>query len=65
MKLAPLPLPSLEFLEELSERARRYGWSGDYTEIEEFVRVLYAEAELPVPDLRTYRYDSDDNLVSD
>ncbi len=42
--------PSLNFLEELRERARRYGWSGDYTEIEEFVKVLYKEAGITLPE---------------
>ena len=41
--LPPLPPPSKEFLEELRERARRYGWSGDYVEVKNFVESLYDE----------------------
>lgn len=33
--------PSKEFLEELSLRARDYGWNGDYNEIADFVDYLY------------------------
>lgn len=42
------------FLDELRERARRYGWAGDYTEVIEFVRQQYVDAHLPVPDLTPY-----------
>jgi lysylphosphatidylglycerol synthetase-like protein (DUF2156 family) len=42
--------PTKEFLEELRERARRYGWSGDYVEVREFVKSLYLDAGLEVTD---------------
>lgn len=45
---------SPEFLEELRERARRVGWLLDYSEIASFVRRLYHEANLPVPELEPY-----------
>lgn len=41
--------PTLEFLEELRERARLFGWDGDYIEVANFVRALYQEAGLPKP----------------
>jgi hypothetical protein len=50
----PLPPPTAAFLDELRERARRYGWDGDYVEIDFFLRSLYSEAGLPVPDLNPY-----------
>ena len=56
MKLPPLPPPSPEFLEELRERARRFGHLGDYIEISQFVEALYDEAALPRPDLEPYKY---------
>ena len=48
MKLSP---PTSEFLAELTERARRYGWEGDYIEIYDFLKSLYADAgiELTYP----------------
>jgi hypothetical protein len=49
--------PSPEFLAELAERARRFGWSGDYVEVERFVRHLFAEAEIEPPDLEPYSGD--------
>jgi hypothetical protein len=51
--------PSLAFLEELRERARRYGWSGDYGEIQAFVEALYKQAGEPVTqgDLEPYNED--------
>jgi lysylphosphatidylglycerol synthetase-like protein (DUF2156 family) len=40
---------SKEFLDELNERARHYGWSGDFVEISSFVAALYEEAGLEPP----------------
>ena len=37
-------IPSAAFLEELLERARRYGWNGDYIEVARFVEDLHREA---------------------
>jgi len=54
--LAP---PSLEFLEELRERARRSGWCRDYTEIADFLRELYKSAGISVPDLEPYESDDE------
>ncbi len=48
--------PTPEFLAELAERARRYGWSGDYIEVDHFVRAVYAQAELEPPDLTPYEW---------
>lgn len=42
--------PTLEFLEELRERARRFGWNCDYTEVVSFVKSLYIEAGVPITD---------------
>lgn len=44
------------FLAELKERARRYGWLGDYTEVASFVTELYREAGIEVKpaDLEPY-----------
>lgn len=49
--------PSLVFLEELRERARCYGWTGDYEELHRFIAHLYEQAGLPVPDLEPYAVD--------
>lgn len=38
--------PSEEFLAELVERARRLGWSRDYTEITYFVEDLYRQLNI-------------------
>ena len=46
--------PAIEFLEELRDRARRYGWGGDYIEIRDFVEALYRQAGFEVPDLEPY-----------
>lgn len=45
--------PSEEFLAELVERARRLGWSRDYTEIGMFVEDLYKQAgiDFQMPDV--------------
>lgn len=49
---APPTKPSPEFLTQLVELARRYGWSGDYTEVASFVQWCYDEAGLPPPSKR-------------
>jgi hypothetical protein len=54
MKLEP---PSKEFLEELRNRARHFGWRGDYYEIIRFVEELYEDAGLPRPDLSVIEED--------
>ncbi len=46
--------PNAEFLEELRERVRCYGWQGDYIELEAFVRDLYDEAGAECPDMTPY-----------
>ena len=46
--------PTLRFLEELRERARRYGHDGDWIEIRQFVQALYREADVAMPDLEPY-----------
>ena len=38
--------PGKPFLDELLERAKVYGWAGDYIEIKRFVCSLYEEAGL-------------------
>lgn len=50
----PLPPPGKAFLEELRERTRLYGWGVDYYEIVDFVKGLYAEADLDAPCLTPY-----------
>jgi len=47
------------FLNKLVELARLYGWSGDYIEIDYFIRELYGYTELPLPDLTPYELDED------
>ena len=44
-----------KFLEELRERARRYGWDGDYTELISFCNELYRQAGHPLPDMTPYK----------
>ncbi len=51
--------PTLGFLEELRERARRYGWLGDYVEIASFVRDLYKEAGIEVTDGELAPYETE------
>ena len=46
--------PSKEFLDELVHRAKAYGWSGDYVEIDYFVQSLFDQAGLECPDLEPY-----------
>lgn len=41
--------PSRQFLEELRERARRYGWDGDWVEVSRFVEDLHREAGIALP----------------
>jgi hypothetical protein len=38
------------FLQELRERARRYGWRGDYVEIAQFVQGLHDDAGVMFPE---------------
>ncbi len=57
--MAPDPInnpATPEFLAELAERARRYAWSGDYVEVDRFVRDLYLEAGIEAPDLTAYEW---------
>jgi hypothetical protein len=44
-KLGP---PTVTFLEEVRERARKYGWSFDYCEIGDFVERMYKDAGVPI-----------------
>jgi len=44
--MADMLPPSQHFAQELRERGRRYGWTGDYVEIEEFIREIWREAGL-------------------
>lgn len=46
--------PSDEFLAELRYRARKYGHSGDYTEVIEFLRSLYKESNRPLPNMEPF-----------
>jgi hypothetical protein len=55
-------LPRKEFLDELVEWARRYGWCGDYVEVDNFVRALYRLAQLEPPDLEPYANDDPRSL---
>lgn len=68
MPIVPLPTPTTyleadekvkslltqEFLETLTEIAKIYGWSGDYSEIYSFIEWLYKFTNLPLPDLNPY-----------
>lgn len=56
-----LPSPTPEFLAELIERAKRYGWTGDYVEIRDFLVAQYKEAGMPPPDdLEPYEDDPEE-----
>ena len=48
-----------EFLGELRERARWFGWDGDYVEVARFVRELYAEAGLSITDEELEPYEEE------
>jgi hypothetical protein len=41
--------PTAAFLDELRERARRYGWDGDYIPIRDFMVSLYRDAGVREP----------------
>ena len=58
--------PTIEFLEELRERARRSGWTNDYVEVAEFVKEMYRQAGLGIDqhDLEPYPVDQDDDTSS-
>ena len=47
------------FLNQLVEVAKLYGWDGDYTEIEQFIRDLYEGINKPCPDLEPYEIEYD------
>jgi hypothetical protein len=51
--------PTPEFLAELLERARHYGWEGDYHEVISFVRHLYAEAGMSLPEQEIEPYEGE------
>ena len=52
-------LLSDEFLHNLVEVAKLYGWDGDYTEIENFITDLFDRLNKPYPDLEPYEIESD------
>jgi hypothetical protein len=39
---------SPKFLEELRERASRYGWKGDFVEVARFVEELHQQSGVPL-----------------
>ena len=39
----------MTFLEELVERARKYGWLGDYCEVRDFVRECFLDDKKEPP----------------
>jgi hypothetical protein len=43
-----------EFLFDITEVAKHYGWEGDYIEVENFVKELYYEVDKIPPNLDTY-----------
>jgi hypothetical protein len=58
--MSTLDKPTVEFLEELLERAKRYGWSGDYIEVQYFVESLYEDAEIDTSSLDFSPYEDDE-----
>ena len=50
--------PTKDFLDELTERCKIYGWNGDYVEIIQFVESLYKEAQIDIPNLEPYEQHS-------
>lgn len=57
-----LTRPTKEFLTEVTERARRYGWKGDYVEVAAFLAYLYEMAGVPCPtgaDIEPFPEDTD------
>ena len=46
--------PTAEFLEELTYRARKYGWNGDYSEIQRFMMELFADAGTAEPSMEAF-----------
>ena len=48
------------FLEELRERARIYGWDGDFVEVLRFVEDLHREAGVVLPE--EFRTAIEDNI---
>lgn len=49
-------VPSKAFLEELLERAKRFGWSGDYIEVARFVQDTFARAGIELTDEQVEPY---------
>lgn len=43
-----------DFLNQLTEIAKLYGWQGDYTEIIDFVRNCHGVVNRQAPDLTPY-----------
>ncbi len=48
-----------DFLSTLAKSAKTYGWSGDHTETESFVKWCYDIAGKEAPDLTPYTHESD------
>ena len=40
-----------DFLDRLVVLAKKYGWEGDYVEIDRFVRWVHEESDVECPDL--------------
>lgn len=52
--------PTIEFLEELRDRARRSGWAHDYVEVAAFVKEMYQDAGIEIGDADLEPYPSED-----
>ncbi len=50
----PMPPPSAEFLQELTERCRQLGWDVDYIEVARMLEAFYQQAGTKPPDLEPY-----------
>lgn len=53
--------PTPAFLDELIDRARRFGWDGDYVEIQQFVRSVCLEGGRTVTDEELEPYPPEDD----
>jgi hypothetical protein len=52
------------FLTALTEAAKLYGWTGDYTEIVNFVNWCFDLVKKPRPNLDPYEFDEGDLTVT-
>jgi peptidyl-tRNA hydrolase len=61
LRLLTLPAEAV-FLIEVREAARRYGWTGDYVEVSNFVKHLYARAGVPITEAELEPYPDEEGI---